>query len=57
VEEWKVLSGTFRKIAKSDYKLRHVCPLAWNNSRPHWSDFHEIWYLGFSKILEKIEDA
>jgi len=30
--------GAFRKIAKSDYQLRHVClsvrPPAWNNSVP-----------------------
>jgi len=26
---WRV-----RKIAKSDYKLRHVCPSAWNSSVP-----------------------
>jgi hypothetical protein len=47
-----------RKIAKSDYESRHVCPSA----RPHaqlgsrWMDFHEIWYLRiFRKYVQKIQ--
>jgi len=36
---------------KHDYQLRRVCPCAWNNSSPHWTDFHEIWY---STIVRKI---
>ena len=31
-KEFCTFLGSFRKIAKSDYKLRHVCPFAWNNS-------------------------
>jgi hypothetical protein len=29
-----VIFRRIRKIAKSDYELRHVCPSAWNNSAP-----------------------
>jgi hypothetical protein len=35
-----------RKIAYSDYQLRHVCPSVntdWFGS--HWTDWHKIWYL------------
>jgi len=36
-----------RKIAKSDYYLRHVCS--------HSTDFHEIWYLSiFGKSQENL---
>ena len=32
-----------RKVAKSDYQLRHVCPSVRMEQRAsHWSDFHEI---------------
>jgi hypothetical protein len=50
-----------RKIAKSDFWLRHVCPYA----RPpismeqlgsHWTDFHEILYLiFFQKSIKEIQ--
>jgi len=47
-----------RKIAKSDYWPRHVCPSA----RAHgqlgyrWMDFHEIWYLRIiRKYMQKIK--
>jgi hypothetical protein len=41
----------FKKIAKSDYKLRHVClsvglffrpSVRMEKLGPHWTDFHEI---------------
>jgi hypothetical protein len=61
---WPVLNGDFRrvrKIAKSDYELRHICP----SVRPsvlmeqvgyHWTDCHEIWYLWiFRKSVEKTQ--
>ena len=39
-----------RKITKSDYQLRHVCPSARASFRTeqlgsHWTGFHEIWYF------------
>jgi len=43
-----------RKIAKSEYLLRHVClrvrPSAWSDSAHHSTVFHEIWSQHFSKI-------
>jgi len=31
-------------------------PSAWNNSSPHWADFHEILYLSsFRKTVEEIQ--
>jgi len=49
-----------RRIAKSDYWLRHVC----SSVRPstsmeqlgsHWTDFHEVWYLSiFRKFVDEI---
>jgi hypothetical protein len=46
-----------RKIAKSDYELRHVCPsVRVEQLGSHWKDFHEIGYLGFfRKSVEKIQ--
>ena len=42
--------GAFRKIAWSDYYLRHVClsvcPCACNISAPSGTDLNEIWYFG-----------
>ena len=45
-----------RKIAKNDYYLRHVGPCVRPSARMeqlgyHWTDFHEIWYLGFFENL------
>ena len=39
-----------RKIAKSDYQLRHVClsvrlAVPMEQSFSHWTDLHEIWNL------------
>ena len=36
----------FRKISKSDFKLRHVSPVSpsvWKKLGFHWTDYHEIW--------------
>ena len=34
-----------RKILKSDYQLRHVCPsVSMKQLRSHWMECHEIWY-------------
>jgi hypothetical protein len=36
-----------RKIAKSDYRLHHVCPFALiEELTSQWKEFHEIWQLG-----------
>jgi len=49
-----------RKIANSDYWLRHVCPsvlpsICTKQLGSHWTDFHEFLYLIFSeKSYEKI---
>ena len=57
---FKLLFMLFRKIAKSDYWLRPVCP----SVRPirnvelgsHWTDFHEVCYFGSSQqSVEKIQ--
>jgi len=51
---WLVFRGV-RKIAKSDYYLRLVCPSAWNKSDPTGTDIHLILYLNnFRKTVEKI---
>jgi hypothetical protein len=44
-----------RKIAKSDYKLRHVCPsVRMQQLGSHWTNFREILYLSiFRKCVEK----
>ena len=35
-----------RKIAKSDYLLRHVClSVRIEHLGCQWTDFHEIWYV------------
>ena len=53
---WRV-----RKIAKSDFKLFHVClfvrPSVHTEHRvPHWMDFHEVWYLNvFRNSIEKVQ--
>ena len=50
-----------RKIAKSDYQLRHVCLSLRSSVRmeqliSHWTYFHENWYLiVFRKSVEKIQ--
>ena len=49
---WRV-----RKIAKSDYQLRQVCPTVhMRQLGSHWTDFHEILHLSiFRKSVEKIQ--
>jgi hypothetical protein len=43
-------------IAKSDYCLLQVCPSHMKRFGSHWTDFHEIEYLGiFRKSAEKIQ--
>jgi len=44
-----------RRIAKSDYKLRHVRPsVLMEQHGSHWEDFHEIWYSSiFRKSVEE----
>ena len=55
-----VLLRRVRKIAKSDYRFRHVCPSvrspAWKNSAPTGQVFmkFEIWIF-FLKSVEKIQ--
>jgi hypothetical protein len=50
----------FRKIAKSDYYLCHVCLSVCPSVRigqigSHWTGFHEIWYFNiFRKSAEEI---
>jgi hypothetical protein len=46
-----------RKISKSDYWLRHVCPsVRMEQLGSHRTDFNEIWYLSvFRKSVEKIQ--
>jgi hypothetical protein len=46
-----------RRIAKSNYQLRHVCPsVRMEQLASNWMDLHEIWYLGiFRKSVEKIQ--
>jgi len=34
-----------RKIAKSGYWLRYVCPSAGGKLGFYWTDSHEIWYM------------
>ena len=47
----------FRKIATSDYQLRHVRPFVrMQQLGSHWTDFRENSYLGiFRKSIEKIQ--
>jgi len=41
-----------RKIAKSDYSLRHIHPsVRMEHLASHWTDFHEIWYLSICRKL------
>ena len=48
---WRV-----RRIAKSDYLLRRVCPSAWSNSAPNGRIFMKFDILGFfKKSTEKIQ--
>jgi hypothetical protein len=53
--------GHGRKIAKSDYLLRHVrlsvrLSVCMEQLDSHWTDVHEIRYLGiFRKHVEKIQ--
>jgi hypothetical protein len=47
-----------RKITKSDYYLRHVCPSVCPHATTgsYWTDFHEILYLSvLRKSVEKIQ--
>jgi len=45
-----------RKIAKSDYWLRHVCPCPWNNSAPTGRIFMQFVIWGFlKKYVAKIK--
>jgi hypothetical protein len=55
------LSCVFRhvhKIEKSNYRLCHVCPSAWNNSAPiGWISIkYDIW-LFLKKSVMKIQDS
>jgi hypothetical protein len=48
----------FRKTAKSDYQLSHVClTVRPDGTTPlHWTDFHGIWYIRiFRKSVNKIQ--
>jgi hypothetical protein len=46
---FKLFFRRVRKIAKSDYDLRHA-------RLSHWTDFDETWYLRpFRKSVEKIQ--
>jgi len=51
----------FRKIAKSDYYLYHICLSVCPSVRigqigSHWMGFHEIWYLNiFRESVKKIQ--
>jgi hypothetical protein len=53
----------FRKIAKSDYYLLHVCLSVRPSVRmekigSHWTDFHDICYVSFfGKSVEKIQGS
>jgi hypothetical protein len=50
-ENLYLVLGAFRKIAKSDYELPHICPSV--RMEPldfHWTDFHEIWYWNIFRI-------
>ena len=53
----KGVSRRVRKIEISDYYHRHVClSVCMEQLGPHWTDFHEIWYLTiFRKSVEKIQ--
>jgi hypothetical protein len=54
-------SAAFRKIAKRDYKICHVCitvclfslPPARKELYYHWTDFHEIWYWVFFENMTR----
>ena len=48
-----------RKIAKSDFQIRHVCPSVQTEQLgSHRTGFHEIRYLSiFRKSVEKIQDS
>jgi len=50
-----IFLGDFRKIAKSDYWLRHVCPSAWNNSAPNGRIFMKFDTIIFRKSFKKID--
>jgi len=44
-----------RKISKSDYYLRRICPFVRIELGFHWKNFHEILYLSiFRKSVKKI---
>ena len=53
---WLVFTRV-RKISKSDYQRRHVCPsVCMEQLGLHWMDFHEIRYMSiFRKSVEKIQ--
>ena len=54
---WGDLFRRVRKIAKSDYELRHVRPsVRIEQLGSHWTDLHETWYLNISRnSVEKIQ--
>jgi hypothetical protein len=46
--------GAFRKIAKSDYYLRHVRPsVRMKLLNSHWMDFDKIWFKSFFENTPK----
>jgi len=47
----------FRKISKSDYNLRHICPSVRTEQLSfHWTNFHEILNLSiFRKSVKNIQ--
>jgi len=58
----RILKGSFNKISKNGYCLRHVsqsvsaCLSTWSNSSPILRNFKEIRYLSiFRKSVEKIQ--
>ena len=43
-----------RKIAKSDYQLRHIClSVLMEQLGSQWMDFDKTWYFGFFKNLSR----
>jgi hypothetical protein len=53
--EIHIIFRRIRKIAKSDYELRHVCPSAWNNSAPDIQIFMNFNTSIIRKSDEKIQ--
>jgi hypothetical protein len=55
---YRMIFNRFRKIAKSDYQLRHVCSSFCLSARmeqlgSHWNDLHKIGYERLSKICRE----